>query len=198
MPLTTQRIAEAALAVLQRDGLSLLSLRAVAAQLGVQHNAVRYHVSTKTGLLELVSDRLLADCLDEPLPTATDDRLLELWSRLRTALLRHRDGARLVTGVSTTGPHTLAFSELSVAALLDQGREPQEAVWLHWALFYFVLGLTAEEQALDGDLASRLTGSVTPEAHPTLARHDIMAHLVRDDFDQRFAFGIRRLLAAER
>ncbi|MEU5667195.1 hypothetical protein [Streptomyces longwoodensis] len=59
-------------------------------------------------------------------------------------------------------------------------------------------GLTAEEQALDGDLASRLTGTVTPEAHPTLARHDIMAHLVRDDFDQRFAFGIRRLLAAER
>ncbi|MFJ4482586.1 hypothetical protein ACIP3D_09610 [Streptomyces longwoodensis] len=25
-----------------------------------------------------------------------------------------------------------------------------------------------------------------------------LAHLVRDDFDQRFAFGIRRLLAAER
>ncbi|MEW2516006.1 TetR/AcrR family transcriptional regulator C-terminal domain-containing protein [Streptomyces sp. NPDC046870] len=198
MPLTTQRIAEAALAVLRRDGLSLLSLRAVATELGVHHNAVRWHVSTKTGLLELVSDRIVADCLDEPLPPATDERLFELWSRLRAALLRYRDGARLVTGVTTTGPHTLALSEVSVSALLEQGRDPQEAVWLHWALFYFVLGLTAEEQSFDETLVSSLAETVTTEAHPTLSRPDIMTHMVRGDFDQRFAFGVRRLLTTDR
>ncbi|MFI2185397.1 TetR/AcrR family transcriptional regulator C-terminal domain-containing protein [Streptomyces sioyaensis] len=196
MVVTKEAIADAALAVLHDDGLEALSLRAVADRLGVRHNSVRWHIGSKQGLLELLAERIIGSGAEGRLPAEPHERLTVLWGRLRQALLAHRDGARLVSGLVNTGPQTLAFADASIGALKELGRDPQKAVWLHWSLFYFVLGLTLEQQAHEPVQADTLRTAVAEGPYPSLADAETSAHLMAADFDQRFAFGLRSLLNA--
>ncbi|MGP3691232.1 TetR/AcrR family transcriptional regulator C-terminal domain-containing protein [Streptomyces sp. IBSNAI002] len=192
MAIRQSDVTEAALAVLQRDGLDALSLRSVADHLGVRHNTVRWHVDTKAHLLELMSDRVLAGCTTPPLPDLPLERARTLYRRLREALRACRDGARLLGGIFTTGPETLAFAEKAIATFIEAGRRPREATWLHWSAFYFALGLTTEEQADRHDRSANLEQALSGGAYPTLAA--VAAHLVSDDFDQRFEYGLDAIL----
>ena len=57
-PLSRERVVEAAFTVLDRQGLDGLSMRQVAAELGVAVSALYAHVSSKDDLLELMYTRL--------------------------------------------------------------------------------------------------------------------------------------------
>ncbi|MFF7090791.1 TetR/AcrR family transcriptional regulator C-terminal domain-containing protein [Streptomyces rubradiris] len=192
MPITREEVTDAALAVLRRDGLDALSLRTVAEHLGVRHNTVRWHVSTKAQLLELLSDRVLAGWDAGRLPEPPMERVRALYGIARRALLGHRDGARLVSGVFTTGPHTLSFTEAVLSALVEAGRSPRQAMWTHWSVFYFLLGLTTEQQAGTADRAATLEQALRDQHLPTLAQ--AAPSLLEPDFDERFAHGLEALL----
>ncbi|MGV9708584.1 TetR/AcrR family transcriptional regulator C-terminal domain-containing protein [Streptomyces sp. NPDC003483] len=192
MAIRESDVTEAALTVLQRDGFEALSLRSVADELGVRHNTVRWHVSTRAGLLELMSDRVLGGCTAPPLPEPPMARVRALFERLRGALLARRDGARLIAGVFTTGPETLAFAEAVIGSLIEADRTPQEATWLYWSAFYFVLGLTSEQQADQQDRSAALQKGLSQGPYPTLAL--VAPHLSSGDFDQRFDYGLTALL----
>src|SRR5581483_2652572 len=56
-PLTRDAIVEAALRVLDRDGVDRLSMRRVAAELGTAAGALYWHVANKEELLVLLVDR---------------------------------------------------------------------------------------------------------------------------------------------
>lgn len=69
--LTREQIVEAALRTLADRGLDGLSLRAVAAELGVAPNAIYSHLADKDALIDAVLDSVLAAVPD---PTARDPR----------------------------------------------------------------------------------------------------------------------------
>ncbi|MFE1173250.1 TetR/AcrR family transcriptional regulator C-terminal domain-containing protein [Streptomyces sp. NPDC058773] len=204
MVVTKESITDAALAVLHDDGLEALSLRAVADRLGVRHNSVRWHIGNKQGLLGLLAERIIGSAIasvtdsgaETQLPAEPCERLAALWGCLRQSLLAHRDGARLLSGLVNTGPQALTFADASIGALKELGRTPQKAVWLHWSLFYFVLGLTIEQQAHEPVRSDVLRDTIADGAYPTLSDAEISAHLMAADFDERFAFGLRSLLNA--
>ena len=58
-PLTQDAIVDAALAVLDADGLELLSMRHIARTLNTTAAALCWHVGSKDGLLDLVFDRVI-------------------------------------------------------------------------------------------------------------------------------------------
>ncbi|AJC53167.1 TetR/AcrR family transcriptional regulator C-terminal domain-containing protein [Streptomyces sp. 769] len=191
---TTQgEIVAATLAVLDEHGLDGVTMRAVAARLGVQHNTVRWHASSKGRLLELASDELLAHCLDEPLPEAFPDRLKELSRRCRAALLSHRDAARMVAGVFAAEPRTLRYADTVIAALLAAGHSPRTAAWTHWSIFYLTLGLTQEQQAAQQTAPALLPDQVPADTYPALAA--VRPHVGPDSFDQRFEFALDLMIA---
>ncbi|WP_330259871.1 TetR/AcrR family transcriptional regulator C-terminal domain-containing protein [Streptomyces murinus] len=193
MGTTRSEIVDATLAVLDEHGLDGVTMRAVAARLGVQHNTVRWHASSKGRLLELASDELLAHCLDEPLPEAFPDRLRELSCRCRTALLSHRDAARMVAGVFAAEPHTLRYADTVIATLLAAGHSPRTAAWTHWSIFYLTLGLTQEQQAAQ-ETAPALHPDQAPAAdYPALA--EVLPYVGPDSFDQRFEFALGLIIA---
>ncbi|MEU9337104.1 TetR/AcrR family transcriptional regulator C-terminal domain-containing protein [Streptomyces sp. NPDC048290] len=183
-----------ALELLDAKGLDAVSTRAVADRLGVRINTVQWHVKTKARMLELMADAVTGETPLTDLPSAPDERVRELARRYRRTLLAHRDGASLVVGTYPAEPHTLRFADTLVGALLDSGREEQTVAWTTWAIIYFTLGLTQEEQAADqrplGDLLAR---AVSEDTHPAL--HRIAGHLAPGSFDDRFAFGVSAILA---
>ncbi|GGZ41564.1 TetR/AcrR family transcriptional regulator C-terminal domain-containing protein [Streptomyces bluensis] len=192
--LTDEQITAAAMEVLESDGLDKLSLRGVAARLGVRVNAVAWHLKDKTGLLEAVADAIVANCVPAHLPPDPEERVRALLTSLRTALLSHRDGARLAQeGSSLARPHQRAFAEAFNAALHATGRSPQEAAWTAWTLMYFTLGLVKEEQTPPNRTLCAEAAEADPTAFPSLAK--TIAHLMADSFDDRFAYGVDLILS---
>ncbi len=68
-PLSRQRVAEAALALGDADGLDALSMRKVGASLGVEAMSLYNHVGNKDDLLDAVGDLLYARVLEGYTPT---------------------------------------------------------------------------------------------------------------------------------
>ncbi|QIS22917.1 TetR/AcrR family transcriptional regulator C-terminal domain-containing protein [Nocardia terpenica] len=194
MGLDRQQVVDAALDLLDEIGLDALTMRKVADRLGVRLNTVYWHVSGKPQLLEAMADRMLLGCTDEPLPEPWADRLRELAHRYRRALLARRDGARVVAGTYPAEPCTFRLADAMTATLLDAGIEPRAAAWSVWAIAYYTLGLTQEEQAAAvPGLADRVGAAITPDRYPALAA--TMPHLLPADFGQRFDFGLDLMLA---
>jgi TetR/AcrR family tetracycline transcriptional repressor len=104
-------------------------------------------------------------------------------------MLSHRDGGRLVAGTYTSTDRTLRVAEVIVGGLLSAGYSGEDAARLCWALVYFTLGLTQEQQTTPP------AGEAKPEweAYPALAAvgEPLLAH---DSFDARFDYGVARLL----
>ena len=81
LPLTRQRVAEAALALGDQDGLESLSMRKVGASLGVEAMSLYNHVGNKEDLLDAIGDLLYSQLLeryavDNDAPWQTNTRTL--------------------------------------------------------------------------------------------------------------------------
>jgi AcrR family transcriptional regulator len=89
-PLTRRRIAEAALRLIDADGLDELSMRRLGAELGVEAMALYHHFRDKGELLDGVLE-LLLDEMEQPLarPGAPLQRLREVFERVREVAIRH-------------------------------------------------------------------------------------------------------------
>ncbi|MET9559798.1 TetR/AcrR family transcriptional regulator C-terminal domain-containing protein [Streptomyces tauricus] len=186
-------VIRAALELLDEKGLDVLSTRAVADRLGVRMNTVLWHVKSKARMLELMADAVIGEAPLDGLPADPDERVRELARRYRRALLAHRDGAALVVGTYAAEPHTLAFADALVTALLDSGLDDRDAAWTTWTIIYLALGLTQEEQAAPaGPLKDGLANAVSRTAHPAL--HRVLHHLDAPSFDERFEFGLSAIM----
>src|SRR6267143_2086131 len=89
-PLTRLRIAQAALAVVDRDGLDALSMRRLGAELGVEGMAIYRHFPNKAAVLAGVVEALLGELVIPP-PSGTPWQIVfrEVARAYRALLLRH-------------------------------------------------------------------------------------------------------------
>ncbi|MGW4298488.1 TetR/AcrR family transcriptional regulator [Streptomyces sp. NPDC004376] len=95
-PLSRDRIVDAAFVVLDRQGLDGLSMRQVAAELGVTVSALYAYVSSKDDLLELMYTRLFDGFrMPRPDPERWQDQVRDYARAGRRRLLSHRDVARI-------------------------------------------------------------------------------------------------------
>jgi len=119
-----------ALDLLDEVGLEHLTMRRLAAALGVQNGATYWHFRSKQALLEAMADTLLTDLtagLDVASPS--DGRITEMAYRLRAALLSRREGARLFSAVFFPLPNALAYGEAMIATLGESGLSSRDASW---------------------------------------------------------------------
>ncbi|MEU4116545.1 TetR/AcrR family transcriptional regulator C-terminal domain-containing protein [Kitasatospora sp. NPDC028055] len=148
MLLRRPNVVTGALDLLDAEGLDGLTMRRLGVALDVQAGALYRHFPNKDALLDAMADQLL-EGVGAPLPSdlSWPDQLELLGERLHTALLSRRDGARVVSGTFAPGPHTMAASRRAAQVLTEAGFPPNRA-WEHtFAVFYFILGHTIEEQA---------------------------------------------------
>jgi len=193
MGISRAAVVDAALDVLDEQGLDKVTMRAVADRLGVQHNTVRWHAENKQRLLVLMSDAILAGLDVATLPEQWEERVRALARWTRRALLAHRDGARLLSGIATTETNTYRLADTMIQTLLDAGFPPRTAAWANWTVFYLILGITQEQQAQSADAADPVL-AFDDDMFPALRKAS--AYVIAGTFDERFEFALDMQMTA--
>jgi len=148
---TRQQLVDAAIEVLDESGLAGLTLRQVAARLGVQAPALYWHVRNKRELLDLMAEAIITGTVPpevhEPAPGQPwwewlTERTTAIWLSLRA----HPDSALVIAGNRPTW-ETLPHIERLLAILVGLGFPPAEALNSVIALGNLVTGCVLEEQA---------------------------------------------------
>lgn len=135
-----------AIMVLDEYGLESLTMRRLAAELGVQPSALYHHVPNKQTLLAAVADEILTRGRRSHRARTWDDRVIEVCAELRDAMLAYRDGAEVVVTAYTFG---LGAAEPAgrLRAALAEGGLPDDLVETGTrTLLHLVFGHTVEEQ----------------------------------------------------
>lgn len=164
MPLNRDQVLREALRLVDDDGLDALSLRILAARLGVQAPTLYWHVKNKAALLDALADAIMDEAIGA-LPPAPGEKdkagektkagekdeagrewLLAALGELRSAMLRHRDGARIVSGARYSMRRG-DFSELAIATLVGHGVDLRQARLLVLAGERYTVGWVLEEQS---------------------------------------------------
>lgn len=177
-PLTQSAVIAAARTLLASGGLPALSMRRIAAKLGVQPSALYWHFDSKQQLLAALANDLLAE-VSSPGGSSWQERVASLLHNLRHVLLRYRDGADVVStalAFGLGGEDLLGQlrQELTVKELNPAVIAPGAAVLLH-----FTFGYTINEQ--QHHQAASL-GAISPPDPPIFSA---------EEFDQ----GVRVIIA---
>jgi AcrR family transcriptional regulator len=163
MAINRDAILDATLALAEERGLDAVSMRAVAARLGVTPMALYRHVGDKQGLLDGVVERLLDELPSPDASLAPDERLRELAGALRSTARRHPDVFVMLLRRPATTPASLRARERVYAALADAGVPEDLVPRVERLVSTFMLGFAASEAGgrfaqhsratLDADLA---------------------------------------------
>lgn len=128
-PLTQAAIVDAALRVLDRDGVESLSMRSVADELATGAASIYRHISSRDELLELVLDRVLAGVRTQPPdPDRWREQVAELATQIHRTLSAHRDIARIAMSSRPVGPNSVRINEAFLAILRTAGFGPRLCV----------------------------------------------------------------------
>ena len=164
--LTTQRVVEAALRMADEGGLEALSLRRLAAALGVTPMAIYRHVRNKNHLFDLMADWLLEqlDLASADVP-AWQERLRRLAASILAVLEAH-PAAPMLLSRPFPSPAALRVSEALLAILDRAGFGPKESMRLMQVTTGMILG-PAIHRATYAAAWRDLPPDAVPEPAPT-------------------------------
>jgi TetR/AcrR family transcriptional regulator, tetracycline repressor protein len=178
VPLDRRTILTHAFAILNDMGPEGLTLRRLAACLGVKAPAIYWHFKNKQELLDEMATQVFREAIAEAPPFNAEQTWRE-WAAhyclgLRAALLRCREGARMFSGTYLTDSSLYAAMDASLRKLTGAGFTLRQAVMGLGVLYSYVVGFVIEEQAVQPapgqpkpqyDLACR-DARIDKEAYP--------------------------------
>jgi AcrR family transcriptional regulator len=202
--LTRQRVVAEALAVIAQDGVQAMSMRALAARLGVVPGALYHHVGNKQQLQDLVLDGVLAEVDFHTDPSlAWTEQLKILATRLRQVLEAHPGVAGILKTRDPLGPHSLALAEAFLRPLQAAGFADREAGLAFFLLVDYTIGFAVssprtsvnEQRVRDTAIRTQLHEffrSLPPDRFPALVA--LGEHVWVDNRDERFTAGLQVLV----
>jgi TetR/AcrR family transcriptional regulator, tetracycline repressor protein len=156
--LTKATIVAAALGLLDEVGLDGLTVRALAARLGVAAPALYWHFAGKQQLLDEMATaawRRVGDVMAAlPADLPWRELMLTYAAAVRAELLGHRDGAKAFTGTTLTDPDVVRRQEHTFVTLTGQGFTLPDATRALLLVHDFTIGFCVEEQAVIQAVAS--------------------------------------------
>ena len=178
--LTTERLATATLAVIDRDGLDALTMRAVAKELGMATMSLYRYVTDKDELEVLVVDHVLAGVDLTVPPGEWRARVTELLTRVRKAVTAHAATAPLLLRHRHSVPTSLVQIEAMLAILTDAGFTGERRVIAQRTLIAYLFGMLQNEHY--GPLAGAGTAAMAAQQQfPLLAETAATARKVAGD-----------------
>ncbi len=138
-PLSRDAIVDAALAILDADGVDALTIRRLGQELGTGAASLYWHIAGKDELCELVYDRIMGEIeLPAPDPARGEDQLKELARQAYRAMLSHNDAVRLSIGRPPAGPNSLRIVEWMLGLMRGAGIPDEPAAYFGNSLGRFL------------------------------------------------------------
>lgn len=162
--LTRPQLAAAALAVIDRDGLAALSMRAVSKELGVSTMALYRYVDGRDDLEALVVEHVLSGMETEPPPDGPwRDRVAALVERVRLAVAAHPEVIPLTPAYRHRSPALLRWSETMLGVLADAGFEGDARIIALRGVTAYIIGAIQLEHL--GPLSGPGTDAIAALSH---------------------------------
>jgi len=158
--LTRPIIVSQALELLNEAGLEELSLRKVAARLGVKAPSLYWHIADKDDLRAAMGERLLRNCLDS-IPPCKD---WQSWLRAFGLALWRVQGSTRDAGALLMSARSVeqAFQGISTEIVSTLGRlgvDEATANKMHWSVQALVTGWSVFGDAEDCDRSDQVSGA---------------------------------------
>ena len=204
--LTRDAIVEAALAIIDTEGIDALTMRTVAHRLGTGAGSLYAHVHSKEELLEHVIERVIGEVRfgGTPDPERWMEQLKEMAREMRAVFKRHRDLARASFARIPLGENALRGSEWMIG-VMRAGGVPDPVIGLACDLVpLYVMAVAYEESLFDSEnttieeimgFVSELReyfASLPGDRFPNVV--SLAAALTAGADDTRFEFGLEVLL----
>ncbi len=178
---------DAALRIIDRSGLEACTMRAVAAELGVEAMSLYWHVNGKDALLDGVVERILAELEPPPSPAGDWRAGLDALARdYRAVALRHAAAVPLLASRAGAGYAAAGRMAASgIASLEVAGFDRPTAIRAARTLARYVVGFTlAESEGAESPAGADLPPAVA----------ELLEAVARDDPEELFTFGLETLL----
>jgi AcrR family transcriptional regulator len=207
--LTAPTIAAAAVAIADADGLDAISMRRLAAELGVSTMAAYRHVSGKDDVLELMADLVYGE-VDIPGDADWRETMRAFARGVRALGLKHPWLTQLSApqAVSELTPSRLALEERALASLAGLGLDADTAMSVYRTVTVFAHGAIRAEMGLRqlmaehgwtsgaesrSGLSGQMAWLLNTGRYPAVARwlHDAAR---RDDLTWQFETGLDYVL----
>ncbi|HMQ28417.1 MAG TPA: TetR/AcrR family transcriptional regulator [Acidimicrobiales bacterium] len=202
--LSRDTIVTTAVALADEDGMAAVSMRKVAAELGVEAMSLYHHVANKDDLLDGMVDAVMAEF--EVPDEAEDwrDALRHRCRSARAALRRHPWALGLIESRTSPGLDTLHHHDAVIGVLRSGGFTVAGAAHAFALLDAFLYGFALQERNLPfdsgdgaGELAGEIVGQLTADQLPHLVEM-ATEHVMRPgyDFGDEFDHGLELVLDA--
>lgn len=199
-PLSQERVLRAALEIADREGIDALSMRNVAAAVGVEAMSLYHHVANKeeilAGLVELVAGEL-------HIPVIGGAWRAQMKQRARSAhavLVKHRWATMLFVSRPNVGPNMLRYVNATLGCLVEAGFSYPMADHAWQVIDGHVYGFTLQKLNFPFEpdqyaaMAKQYIESTPMGPYPFL--HELARHVAdrRHDGLQDFDFGLEMIL----
>jgi AcrR family transcriptional regulator len=196
--LNRERIVRTAVEIIERDGADALSMRRVAAELGVAAMSLYNHVSNKAELLDEVAEFIMADMQFAADPKADwNDKARALARTFRDIAKRYPRSIQLVITRQPRSANAVLTLELVLSAVHGAGFTGPTAVRVVRTFEMFILGSLMREASMAEAPAPQLDTmrAALREAGltNTLA---LLPVLTEHDHERDFEFGLELLISA--
>jgi AcrR family transcriptional regulator len=198
-PLTHSRIVDAALELIEQDGLAGFSMRGVAAALGCEPMSIYHYFPSKTHLQDALVDHALAEFPIESGPADPIERLRRLMQAYRALAHRHPKLFPLLATHRLDTPTGVRIIDDVLGAVLAAMPDNRRAAQFFRVLSYYVTGAALDETAgyaKGPSAAEPVTDVYIAEHCPHLAA--AAPWFKSEWWDSTFELGLESLLASLR
>ncbi len=196
-PLARERIVEAAIRIIDTEGLDALSMRRLGAELGVNPMAAYYHVPNKAALYDLVLEAVMTGVDTSGIdPTVPEGEQLKQAARAyRAAILAHPHTIPVLAARSVRTAAALRPVEPFLGILFAAGLTADEALAAVDVLAQYILGgvVGYYHHIVDSEIGKQRDFDALDVAEfPHVSRMLAEGHYV--GFDAEFEFGLDALV----
>jgi AcrR family transcriptional regulator len=196
--LSRDQILDTAFEILEVEGVERLTVRALAAKLGVAVTAIYWHVGDKQALLDGLVERIIAQ-LGPVRARGRDpeDRIMSIGRSLRQTLLRQPDLVAVVHRQGRTAALFQPARRVLVRELTNAGLDGGHAALAVQAILNLVIGSVLVDRQLERQPAQRQTPEELWTADDVPDAPELLDHLTRPvDEEKLFAFSLEVLVRA--
>ena len=202
IPLTRERVLNAAIAIADRDGIELLSMRRIGKELGVEAMSLYNHVANKEDILNGMVEVVMSEI---ELPSEAVGWRQAMRRRSISAyrmLSQHGWASVLIDSLVSEGPVKLGHHEWVLRTLREAGFPLVMAAHAFSLMDSYIYGFSSQEQSLpledEGDLteASELLLQMMPRDQYPYLTEMILDHALKPGYDHsaEFEFGLDLIL----